>query len=46
MNLLVTIPRQALFAAMFAVAILTAIGIAANFGVLLGNASPSVPRGL
>ncbi|MXX88026.1 MAG: hypothetical protein F4213_07690 [Boseongicola sp. SB0677_bin_26] len=45
MNVLEGIPRPALLAAAVAVALLSGIGLAASAGLILGNATPSVPRG-
>lgn len=39
-------PRAALFAVGGAVGVLAAIGLAASVGLILGNATTSVPRGL
>lgn len=39
-------PRPALVAVGGAVGVLAAIGLAASVGLILGNATPSVPRGL
>ena len=46
MNALEGIPRPVLLAAAFAVALLAAIGLAAASGLIMGNATTSVPRGL
>ena len=40
------LPRPALVVAGSVVALLAAIGLAASAGLILGNATPSVPRGL
>ena len=45
MNAREGIPRPALFGAAVAVALLSGIGLAASAGLILGNATTSVPRG-
>lgn len=46
MNALEGIPRPALFGAVIAVVLLSGIGLAASAGLILGNVTTSVPRGL
>ncbi len=46
MNVSAVFPRPVLLGVVATVAILAAVGIAASAGLILGNASTSVPRGL
>lgn len=46
MSVLASIPRPVAIAAVLSVALLSAVGLADSSGLILGNATTSVPRGL
>ena len=45
MNVLEGIPRPALFGAVIAAVLISGVGLAASAGLIMGNATSSVPRG-